>query len=190
METNPDIGILTPLVAESPGSNSIWFKKGVIDWTTGDAIHEISKSKRNGKLIYNDYIPFCSALIRSSLFKSVGMLDERFFLYYEDLDYCLRVKNMGHLIATDLGVRIVHKGSSTTGGELRPIFSYYKYRNQLLFIQKHSDEFESFSVSAYSKNLMMPLLTRILNRKLLGASSMIRGIYDGLNGKQGRGPYP
>jgi GT2 family glycosyltransferase len=58
----------------------------------------------------------------------VGLLDESFFMYTEDADWCMRVRRAGYRIVYEPGAKIWHKLSVSAGGHL----SWYKMKNKFL----------------------------------------------------------
>ena len=75
--------------------------------------------------------------IKKEVFKRIGYLDERFFLYYEDVDFCLRAKEVGFECCFVQESMVYHIGStSTIVGS--PLHTYYNARNRLLFLEKYS----------------------------------------------------
>lgn len=57
-----------------------------------------------------DCISGCVFLIRRSVLAQVGGFDERFFMYYEEADFCARVQQAGHRIRFLPGTAFVHAG--------------------------------------------------------------------------------
>lgn len=76
-------------------------------------------------------------LTRKDVLEKVGTYDENFFLYFEDIDLCYRMKKKGYKLLFLPQVRIFHKGGATT---LRSkISSRYEYRkSQIYFYRKHN----------------------------------------------------
>ncbi|MFA5532831.1 MAG: glycosyltransferase, partial [Candidatus Shapirobacteria bacterium] len=74
----------------------------------------------------------CCLLISSKVFKKIGLLDEKFFMYLEDVDFCQRAKQAGFKLAYIPKSKIWHvnSGSSKSGGDLH---DYFITRNRLLF---------------------------------------------------------
>jgi GT2 family glycosyltransferase len=62
-----------------------------------------------------DWVPGAFTIIRRSVLEELGFFDERFFLYYEEVDLCLRIKKSGWKIAYWPGVKVVHVGGASTG---------------------------------------------------------------------------
>jgi GT2 family glycosyltransferase len=85
-----------------------------------------------------DYTPACSALVRVDAIQKTGIMDERYFLHWDDVDLCLRIRQAGYKIVAVSNSRIFHeteKGSN-------PVVDYYNVRNGLLIISKHLKTFQ------------------------------------------------
>jgi GT2 family glycosyltransferase len=83
-------------------------------------------------------ISFACVLVRREVFESIGLLDEGYFMYFEDVDYCRRARNDGWKIAWEPAARVVHLrgGASAENFEererrRRPSF-YYAARARYL----------------------------------------------------------
>lgn len=81
---------------------------------------------------------FCgaSALIRTSIFKKLEGLDEDFFMYYEDVDFSLRLRKMGYKILYQPKSVLYHHHSASSG-EWSNFFILQVEKNHLLFLLKH-----------------------------------------------------
>jgi GT2 family glycosyltransferase len=91
-----------------------------------------------------DWVPGAYSIIRADVLRSVGSFDPRFFLYYEEVDLCKRIKNAGHSIWYWPDIAIVHIGGessrqvrslqlSRTGAQL----TLWRMRSMLLYYRKH-----------------------------------------------------
>lgn len=75
-------------------------------------------------------------MIRRDVYEAVGGLDERFFMYGEDIDWCYRVGKAGYTIHYVPGTQIIHfKGESTRRSEIDEIKTFYHAMQ--LFVEKH-----------------------------------------------------
>lgn len=84
-----------------------------------------------------DYVTGCAMLIDRKVFEVIGFFDERFFAYYEDLDFCIRASRAGFHIMTAPASHVWHKVASTTGlGTSRR--QYLMVRSSVLFFAKHA----------------------------------------------------
>ena len=78
--------------------------------------------------------------IKSELLQSIGFLDEQFFLYEEDTEFCYRVIQSGWKIYYAPQSIVYHKVSSSTGGgeKASPLTQYYMVRNKMIFISEYA----------------------------------------------------
>ncbi|MBB6097613.1 hypothetical protein HNR42_001030 [Deinobacterium chartae] len=83
------------------------------------------------------YITGASMLIRREVLEQVGLLDDGFFMYWEDTDYSFRVRRAGWEIAVAPGSKILHKESASLG-QYNPVTIGYRNRSALRFFRKHS----------------------------------------------------
>lgn len=92
-----------------------------------------------------DYICGCSLLIPAEIIKKIGLLDSRFFLYFEESDFCFRAKRAGYFIKYCEKAHLFHKvAASFIGG--KPHTSYFYFRNRLLWIEKNLPPKEAVKV--------------------------------------------
>ncbi len=112
----------------------LWYAGGLIDWQNMYASHrgvdEVDKGQ-NDKIAETPFITGCSMMIKKQVFEKIGLLDEKFFAYLEDLDFCLRAKQMGYKLVYKPQSILWHKnaGSSGVGSALH---EYYMTRNRLI----------------------------------------------------------
>lgn len=78
-----------------------------------------------------------AVLLRRTMLDEIGLLDERFFMYYEDIDLCWRARFAGWrlLYVPQAVVRHIHSGSS---GAWSPFFRFHVERNRLLMLVKNA----------------------------------------------------
>lgn len=83
-----------------------------------------------------DYAPTCCVMFRPSVFARIGIMDERYFVYWDDTDFMWRMKQAGMKLVLDPSTLLYHKVSSSTGGRLSPFTIRYQFRNQVFFVRK------------------------------------------------------
>lgn len=118
----------------------IWFAGGIIDWNNIIGYHRGVDAVDKGQLDKDseiDYATGACVLIDCLMFEKIGFFDEKYFLYYEDLDFCQRAKKSGSRIYYSSKAKAWHKnaGSSFSGSNLQ---DYYIVRNRLLFGMKYA----------------------------------------------------
>jgi len=89
-------------------------------------------------LIETDYQDGCAMLVKKEVIEKVGILDEEYYLYYEDVDFCWRVRIAGYRILVARASKVWHKIASSTGGYESLACIYYSTRNRILFMKKHA----------------------------------------------------
>jgi GT2 family glycosyltransferase len=87
-----------------------------------------------------DWISGCAILVRRSVIEQVGMIDARYFYFWEETEWCLRAKRAGWRIVHVPQSKLWHKGVQR---EYRPkaTVTYYATRNRLLTMAKHGAPF-------------------------------------------------
>lgn len=122
------------------GTNKIWMAGGEISKLKGRGIHRGMMEEDTGqynKIEYVRYAPTCFMLIHSEVFRKVGMMDEKYFVYYDDTDFVWRALAMGFQICYFPLSIVEHKVSYSTGGSESLFSIYYDNRNRLYFITKN-----------------------------------------------------
>jgi len=83
-----------------------------------------------------DYVCGCSILIRRSVFEKIGHLEEKFFLFWEEADFCRRAKKAGFGIDICYAARLYHKVSASfIGGSVHK--TYFWWRGRFLWIERN-----------------------------------------------------
>jgi hypothetical protein len=121
----------SPLIL-SPPRHTVWFGGGRIAWLRMRALHTRPRSRTIP--FETGFLSGCALLVKSPVFRIVGLFDERFFLYYEDVDLSLRAKKSGFPIIVHPKATIVHSEESTRNPEK----TYWLVRSGLFFFRKHT----------------------------------------------------
>ena len=114
----------------------IWYDGGYFNEWLGRTMHiNMGKSNIPEKAIHEvNFITFCYVFIPKQLLKIIGLLDESYFIYVEDLDYSYRVWKSGYKLYHVSSSQIYHKvGASSGENEVSEFSAYWYYRNSLNF---------------------------------------------------------
>jgi hypothetical protein len=84
----------------------------------------------------SDYVSGCALLVRNALLDEVGLLDEDYFLTYEEADWCVRARERGYRSLVVSHVRAWHKLARAFGGQRSALRAYFLARNRLLFARR------------------------------------------------------
>ena len=82
------------------------------------------------------FIHGAAMLVHRDVLEKVGLMDESFFLYYEELDWCVRARRQGFTIWY-VGESVVYHKESVSTGQDSPFKLYYLTRNRLLFMRRN-----------------------------------------------------
>lgn len=83
------------------------------------------------------FAPGCCLLIDADAFEQLGQFDPAFFVYCEDADLCLRIKQSGGRVIVDPGLILYHRASTSTGGPNSDFSISQISKNQMILARKH-----------------------------------------------------
>ncbi len=157
MEGDKRIGIAGSCIVSTENRSLIVEAGSSVDWETGMCrpfLRYENKTRCETMPAFDvDVVPACSALLRDSVIRSVGLMDERYFLHWDDVDYCVTARRAGYRVVavpTSLAYHSAEKGYSPA------VTLYYDCRNTLLFLAKHARGFRRLRAyhSVVSRYLM------------------------------------
>lgn len=188
------VGIIAPKIYFAPGfefhrdrykenerGKVIWYAGGVIDWDNVIAKHRGVDEVDSGQFDKAQETNFASGacmLVKREVFEKVGLLDGKYFLYYEDSDLCMRVKRAGYKIMLAPKAILWHKNAGAAGGSGSPLQDYYITRNRLLFGIRYAPIRAKLSLIRESFRLLIS-----------GREWQKRGVVDFYLGRFGKGSY-
>jgi len=120
---------------ESQRGRVFWYAGGLIDWNNLYASHRGVDEVDHGqydKIIETPFITGCSFIVRSEVVKKVGMFDDRYYLYLEDLDWCMRIQRAGFKTLYVPSSIVWHVNAGSSGRPGNPLQEYYFTRNRFL----------------------------------------------------------
>jgi GT2 family glycosyltransferase len=115
-----------------------------------------------------DFISGACLLVRTDVLRSVGLIDESFFIYCEDVDLSVRIRERGFQLAHAGQARIWHKGGSAMGHR-SPRHDYYTVRNTLALVRKHHPVMLPVIASYLVYRAILPKLVRGQRERLAAA---------------------
>lgn len=144
LSEDPGLGIVSPKIYFHGQDRVIWAHGARVDRFSGRSPHIGVYEKDSGqyeRVREVDRVTGCAMLVRRDFVERVGFLDNRFFAYSEEMDWCLRARRAGYRLAVVKESVIWHKGHRASGRIGRPFIAYLQARNHLLMLRKHSDFF-------------------------------------------------
>jgi hypothetical protein len=134
------VDAVSPLIPFFSEPDRIWYGGGyfvrargvmVVHEHEGEALHVVGDAP-----FMTDYAPTCCILFDRSVFEQIGVMDERYFVYWDDTDFLWRMKQADMKLLVDPAIILLHKVSSSTGGRLSDFTIRYIFRNQIFFTRK------------------------------------------------------
>lgn len=140
VSAHPEAGVLAGKIFFADGSRRLWYAGA--KWHGHKQYFEhVGYGQVDGQMYSaataTDYASGCALFARSEVFRKIGLLDERFFLTYEETDFCYRARAAGYEILYVPEARFEHKISASFGGESTPLHDYFYTRNILLWGERH-----------------------------------------------------
>lgn len=167
--------IVGPVIKYQKEGKWIYDLGGKIDWKWGRTEHhEITSNKYSSSVSekFNrinkfslrsnnnlDYLSGCCLLIRRRVIEKIGLLDERFFLYFEDVDFQVRAKRVEFKIVVDKALTVTHylKGQSKIA--TKPFSNlFHNLASNLFFILKYQKNLRLVSSLIYLAVLIIKVI--------------------------------
>jgi len=183
-------GIATGKIYYLDQPTKIWGAGGRVDWKRGMGIfygiNEIDTHSKYNKQKYISFASGCMMFIKKEVLENIGLLNESFYMYCEDVEYCIRANRNGVMILYVPSSIVWHKiGLKKARGSY--FHFYYIVRNTIFIIKKYTTvtqmiKYISFSIPYFIINALFELLKK--NPDIMKA--MLRGFYDGIIGNAGK----
>lgn len=204
MEADRSIGVTGPKMLYFDQPETIWCAGNRINWRTGESVRlqaEQPDATTPDTPVEVDYITGCALCLRRDVIERIGMLDTRFFIYYEETDWCRRAVDAGWRVVYVPRARLWHKVSAAMG-TTSPATDYYMTRNVLLFLARNRHGIERLVslagatgytlkiVSAYTLKRRTPQRLRSRNVRLLALRDAVLGRWGKMGADVERICYP
>lgn len=119
-------------------SDTIWYAGGRFDMQNVIGSHigvDEEDSGQYNKACETDFATGAAIMIKAQVFSKINLFDEKYFLYYEDADFCYRAKKAGFKVYY-IPQAFLYHGNAKSSGLGSSLQDYYISRNRLLFASK------------------------------------------------------
>ncbi len=187
-QTEMGLGALGPCVYYRDDPERVWANGGRIGLTanvTQLVDHgRTSAAHLQAEPVARDYVPGTCMLVSRRAWEVVGELDEEFFCYLEDADWCLRMREQGFGVFVVPTAAAYHALSSSTGGGYSAGRKYMTAVNSVHFLRKHGS-WSGWAALFFYDVLLWPLvyLRGLPSGRGRAALAKIIGVYHGLRGQ-------
>ena len=190
---DPTVSATTGKILYPPPDKNIWYAGATFNYWTLRTYDRGALEKDEGQYDEAEDVPFisgCCMMVRRNAFEKIGLLDQNFFAYSEDFDWCLRALKSGLRLRYVPNAVLYHRVSASiqknrgkiSGGTTSLLSVYVNTRNRIFIIRKHASNINQFATAMIASVwwfLYYALALFILFRwdKL---QSLFRGVKDGL----------
>ena len=191
-QKDPATGMLGPRILYFSDPDKIWFSgaifipnKCAFSFPGAD---QYQSSYEHFEPESTDYVTGCAVLVSRRLIEAVGLLDERFFLYWEDSDWGFRAARAGFKSVIVPSAKIWHKVSASSGGTDSALKAYYKTRSQLLFAALYSPQARRQVLFNIIRDIAWLLLRSAERERIKKSASRVLACVHYISGWTGIGP--
>jgi len=189
-EADESVGIIGSKIYYYDHPQKIWFAGGSLCIWRGSAYHfgqnQLDTGKKFSGVANVDFVTGCVMLIKSRLLQDTGLLDEAFFLYVEDVDFCYRALEAGWKVSVCLDAQVWHKVG--TAAAQNTIAWYYYIRNRPYWVFRkvkgHAGSKAAFVVF-YTFSRLWRLAMWMVKNQMALVRVTVRGICDFLMNNMG-----
>lgn len=181
LEQHPQVGIAGSSFENADGTNwpyAFRFPTILSEFDTGLRLGVVTKLLSKWVLVRTmtneedevDWLPGASIMIRREVFEKVGLMDENYFLYYEETDFCLQAKRAGWSCWYVPQSRVMHIAGQSTGitqRNVRPprLPQYWFDSRQRFFLKNYGWLYTSFADTVWILGFSLWQIRRIIQRK-------------------------
>ncbi|MBU0491484.1 MAG: glycosyltransferase [Chloroflexi bacterium] len=186
-EADPALGMVGPALVSCHDPDRVYVG-GWIDWRSGDGRETLATATDLlAPRLEVEYVPGCALLVKTEVVGQIGLLDERYFAYYEDVDWCLRAKQAGYSCAVTPQARVHHQNTVDVQIMESVRSMYYPRRNQLLFLHTYGRKGD-WRVMRRNLGLRLNEYNTLVGRDAAArARTLVDGMWDGVRGISGAG---
>jgi len=140
IKIHKNVGIVAPIIFYYDHPSIVWSDAGKYNkFFAGVKIKGQNRlfDINDKKVREAQFVSGCCMLVRREVLEKIGLLDDDYYFYSEDLDFCLRAIEKGFNIIVVPESKIWHKIARGYGSSDDPRYLYYQIRNRLLLSKKH-----------------------------------------------------
>jgi GT2 family glycosyltransferase len=162
---------------------------GPFDWFRGRSLDTHWDEPAEAAFLHYQEVEeagFVCMLIPAAAFRVIGNFDERFGMYCEDTDFCIRARKAGYRIVIEPQAVIRHLGQASSGNNGNEFFYYYATRNRLHILWTHGGTLRRFVyIGGYLAFFLSGLARLMLERRWRMCRVWLTALRDGLSGRIG-----
>jgi len=184
-DSRDDVGILGPKIYFYDEPQTIWSAGCKISWKLSRGIQIGTNETDKGQydeIKEVEYVSGSAFLIKTETIKRIGLMDEEYFLYFEESDWTLRANQEGFKSLYVPTSHIWHKVSRSGGGISNPIGLYYITRNRWIFMRKWAgkEDYWVFIICQILWAIIFPIPLSVYYKNFKLLRQYYKGLLNGL----------
>jgi hypothetical protein len=150
---DPTIAAVGPKVLLHDDPKRLWLAWGELTWRQSlVALRGAGEPDGPAFAAERDvpWIAGCAMWLRTAALQAIGLLDEDFFAYHEEVDWCTRARRGGWRVVYCPAAVVTHAGRGSSGGRASVrVRKYFTARNSVLFARKHASLGQRLKLAAF-----------------------------------------
>jgi GT2 family glycosyltransferase len=187
LQNHPEAAAVQPAIYWLHDKTAIWNGEGKYNALTGKIYSDKTIPKSNAAYSTAQWLTGCCMLVKNEILKTTGLFNKQFFLYYEDVELCYRIRASGQQLHYLPSVKLYHEAGASSQrsskekeGTLSPIIHYYVNRNHIWFLRRFGNPlFYPVMLLCYFPYYLAYYAYFILRGRTKKAEYLFNGIKDG-----------
>jgi GT2 family glycosyltransferase len=192
LDRHPEAGMVTPRIVFMDKPQVLWYGGGEVSWLRGSVVASGFMGDSDTPLALKarevSFASGCALLVRRNLMAQLGGFDERFFMYEEDVELCLRTQELGWTIRYEPGALALHRVQASSRVEQGfvemwsplnhnlPFYAYHLVRNRLINMRLHAKGLNRLIfIIGFSLLLLKKSLHFLLHQRWDGIVAIFKG---------------
>jgi GT2 family glycosyltransferase len=189
IQGDPGIGAVCPKIYFADQPDLLWYAGADFSLWTGTAKHRGWKEIDRGQFDRHEEITQatgCAMLVRRSALRDVGLLDEQFWAYVEDVDWSVRFLKQGYRLTFAPKARLWHCCGATAvksmGAGRQALRQFLSTRNMIFLARKHVRwwQMPTYAIGLLVGHIALYTALRLWRRDFRALFAIYRGLHQGL----------
>ena len=183
----PGSAFVGPLIYYADRPSVLWSAGGEVSFWTGNIRHVGLREEDEGQYAgvrEVDYVTACAVLASAVAIRTIGPMDESYYMYNEDTDWCVRARAAGFDVLVAAESKIWHKVSMSSGGGLTPFKVYHRLRSSLRYFSLYARPYHWLGIVPATAGRMAAFaVAETLSGHGAIVAALARGIRDSATGR-------
>ncbi len=187
LEQEPGAGAAAPLIYHAAPTDVIWYAGGECRPAIAFSAHRGIRTRDRGQyrsVEDTGYLTGCCLLATRACWEKVGLLDERYFIYAEDADWCLRARAAGFRLLFVPTARLWHEVSASSGGGANAWKIYQRLRANAAMWARHAHGMATLTWGpCFLAQQVVLALVLVARGQAKAAAAVPRALLDAVRGR-------